>query len=57
LASGPGIDLKSNTKKALKNYLKNQIAFGFDADALNILAENKSWLDKIPENSFYSASG
>lgn len=49
---GPGIGLKSNTKKALCELLeKSQVPLVIDADALNILSENKSWLDKIPENS------
>jgi NAD(P)H-hydrate epimerase len=49
---GPGIGIKSNTKKALCELLeKAKVPLVIDADALNILAENKSWLDKIPENS------
>ena len=49
---GPGIGLKSNTKKALCELLeKSQIPLVIDADALNILAENKTWLEKLPENS------
>jgi NAD(P)H-hydrate epimerase len=49
---GPGIGMKSNTKKALCELLeKARVPVVLDADALNILAENKSWLDKIPENS------
>ena len=30
---------------------KSAIPLVIDADALNILAENKAWLDKLPENS------
>jgi NAD(P)H-hydrate epimerase len=49
---GPGIGIKSNTKKALCELLeKAKVPLVIDADALNILSENKSWLDKIPENS------
>src|SRR5690606_329918 len=49
---GPGIGMKSNTKKALCELLeKSQIPLLIDADALNILAENKTWLKKLPENS------
>jgi NAD(P)H-hydrate epimerase len=49
---GPGIGQKSNTKKALCELLeKSQVPLVIDADALNILAENKTWLEKIPENS------
>lgn len=49
---GPGIGQKSNTKKALSELLeKSQVPLVIDADALNILAENKTWLKKLPENS------
>ncbi len=49
---GPGIGMKSNTKKALFELLeKAEVPMVFDADALNILAENKCWLKKLPENS------
>lgn len=49
---GPGIGIKSNTKKAMYELLeKAKVPLVIDADALNILSENKSWLDKIPENS------
>lgn len=49
---GPGIGMKSNTKKALCELLeKSQVPLVIDADALNILAENKTWLEKIPPNS------
>jgi len=49
---GPGIGTKSNTKKALLDLLeKSKTPLVIDADALNILSENKSWLEKIPENS------
>jgi ADP-dependent NAD(P)H-hydrate dehydratase / NAD(P)H-hydrate epimerase len=33
------------------SYLKNKMPLVVDADALNILAENKSWLEKLPQNS------
>ena len=49
---GPGIGMKSNTKKALCELLeKSQVPLVIDADALNILAENQAWLEKLPENS------
>lgn len=49
---GPGIDQKTNTKRALNELLeKSKLPLVIDADALNILAENKSWLEKLPENS------
>ncbi|HPE77637.1 MAG TPA: NAD(P)H-hydrate dehydratase [Draconibacterium sp.] len=49
---GPGIGQKSNTKKALCELLeKSQVPLVIDADALNILAENPAWLEKLPGNS------
>jgi NAD(P)H-hydrate epimerase len=49
---GPGLGIKSNTQKGfhelLKNYKKPMV---IDADALNILAENREWMDLLPENS------
>ncbi len=49
---GPGLGKEHQSQMALKlliqNY-KNPIVF--DADALNILAENKTWLSWLPKNS------
>jgi ADP-dependent NAD(P)H-hydrate dehydratase / NAD(P)H-hydrate epimerase len=48
---GPGIDRKTNTKKALGELLeKVKSPLVIDADALNILAENQLLLDKLPQN-------
>jgi NAD(P)H-hydrate epimerase len=52
IGAGPGIDRKTNTQRALNELLeKAKIPLVLDADALNILAENKTWLEKLPENS------
>lgn len=49
---GPGINQKTNTKRALYELLeKSKVPLVIDADALNILSENKTWLEKLPENS------
>jgi NAD(P)H-hydrate epimerase len=49
---GPGLDKKHNSKKALCELLeKSKVPLVIDADGLNILSENKDWLDKLPENS------
>lgn len=49
---GPGINQKTNTKRALNALLEQcKAPMVIDADALNILAENKTWLEKLPENS------
>lgn len=49
---GPGIGKKSNTCKALHELLvKSKVPLVLDADALNILSENKEWLKELPVNS------
>jgi ADP-dependent NAD(P)H-hydrate dehydratase / NAD(P)H-hydrate epimerase len=49
---GPGIGTKQNTKKALINLIENISApMVFDADALNIISEQKELLKDIPDNS------
>ncbi|WP_029269340.1 NAD(P)H-hydrate dehydratase [Flavobacterium sp. KJJ] len=49
---GPGIGKELGTQKALFEFLRvNKILLVLDADALNILAENQSWLELIPENT------
>jgi NAD(P)H-hydrate epimerase len=49
---GPGIGKSNKTRKALKNLIENAtIPLVLDADALNILAENKTWIASLPENS------
>jgi ADP-dependent NAD(P)H-hydrate dehydratase len=49
---GPGIGLEPVTQKAFHDFLKhNKKPLVIDADALNILSKNRSWIDLIPENS------
>lgn len=49
---GPGIGQELGTQKALFEFLRiNKSSLVLDADALNILAENLSWLELIPENT------
>lgn len=49
---GPGLGTKSNTQKALKTLIdKEKRPMVIDADALNILAQNKEWLELLPANS------
>jgi NAD(P)H-hydrate epimerase len=49
---GPGLDKKSNSQKALLDLIEHsKVPLVIDADALNILAENKAWLKKLPEGS------
>lgn len=49
---GPGIGQELGTQKALFEFLRiNTIQLVLDADALNILSENQSWLELVPENT------
>lgn len=49
---GPGLGTHPETVKAFGDFLKqNNIPLVIDADALNILSENKDWLALLPENS------
>ena len=50
---GPGIGKKPNTVKAIKKLLEvvGERALVMDADALNIISENRELLDLLPENT------
>jgi len=52
IAVGPGIGLNEQTQKIIKLLIQNAaIPLILDADALNILSENKTWLAFIPRYS------
>jgi len=52
IAIGPGIDQKEETKTAMKLLIQNSsIPIILDADALNILSENQTWLAFLPKGS------
>lgn len=49
---GPGIGTEKQTQNVLKLLIQNtKIPLVLDADALNILSENKTWLAFLPESS------
>lgn len=49
---GPGIGTESDTEVVIKKLLNYSVApVVFDADAINILANNKTWLSFLPGNS------
>jgi len=49
---GPGIGMEKQTQNILKLFIQNSNSpMVFDADAINILAENKTWLSFLPTNS------
>ncbi len=52
---GPGIGTKKNTQAALKVLIQEaRQPIIFDADAINILAQNKTWLSFIPPNCIFT---
>lgn len=52
---GPGLGTNKHTTNALKLLIQNsQIPIVFDADAINIIAENKTWLSFIPKHSIFT---
>jgi ADP-dependent NAD(P)H-hydrate dehydratase / NAD(P)H-hydrate epimerase len=52
---GSGIGKDEKTQKALKLLIQNSgNAMVFDADAINILAENKTWISFVPKNSIFT---
>lgn len=55
VAIGPGLGTRKQTAKALKLLIQEvQSPMVFDADALNILSENKTWLNFIPKHSIFT---
>ncbi len=52
---GPGIGFHEKTRIALKLLIQNAaVPLLFDADALTILGENKTWISFIPKNSVFT---
>ncbi|HOY31740.1 MAG TPA: NAD(P)H-hydrate dehydratase [Bacteroidales bacterium] len=52
---GPGIGQDEKTQKAIKLLIQNcNCPVVFDADAINILSENQTWLAFVPENSIFT---
>jgi NAD(P)H-hydrate epimerase len=52
---GPGLDKKPESIRALKDLLiKTKSPMVFDADALNLLAENADLMKLVPENSIFT---
>jgi ADP-dependent NAD(P)H-hydrate dehydratase / NAD(P)H-hydrate epimerase len=55
VAIGPGIGNHDNTKNYLKFLIQQtKIPLIIDADAINILGENKTWLSFIPQGSIFT---
>ncbi|MCX6267304.1 MAG: NAD(P)H-hydrate dehydratase [Bacteroidetes bacterium] len=55
VAIGPGIGTTADTSAALKIMIQHaKTPILFDADAINILAENKTWLGFVPKGSVFT---
>ncbi len=55
IAIGPGIGTEKPTAEVVKRLIQeSRIPIIFDADAINILAENPTWLKFLPANSIFS---
>ena len=55
VAIGPGIGTEKQTQTALKLLIQNSgLPIIFDADAINILGENKTWIPFIPKTSIFT---
>jgi NAD(P)H-hydrate epimerase len=55
VGAGPGIGTDKKTQHALKILIQNcNCPIVFDADAINILAENKTWLSFVPQGSIFT---
>jgi NAD(P)H-hydrate epimerase len=52
---GPGIGTAKQTQNAVKLLIQNaKLPMLFDADAINILAENKTWISFVAPNSIFT---
>jgi ADP-dependent NAD(P)H-hydrate dehydratase / NAD(P)H-hydrate epimerase len=55
IALGPGLGTARQTQQAIKLLIQNTgIPLLFDADAINILSENKTYVSFIPQNSIFT---
>ncbi len=48
---GPGIGVTEDARRILKDLIQNHDRIVLDADALNILSEERTWLQFLPPNS------
>ncbi|MCX6245423.1 MAG: NAD(P)H-hydrate dehydratase [Bacteroidetes bacterium] len=55
IAVGPGIGQADDTQKGVKHLIQNSpVPLIFDADAINILAQNKTWIPFVPKGSIFT---
>lgn len=51
---GPGIGIDKPTEQMIKLLIQTKMSLVIDADALNILAENKTWLSFLPKGCIFT---
>lgn len=55
IGAGPGIGTEKQTQNVVKLLIQNTtVPIIFDADAINSISENKTWLSFIPANSVFT---
>ena len=55
IAIGPGIGIAEETGRAIKFLIQNcSVPIVFDADAINLLSENKTWLAFLPHGCIFT---
>ena len=54
IGAGPGIGIAKDTQQAIKLLIQAKLPMVLDADALNILAENKTWLAFLPKGCIFT---
>ena len=55
IGTGPGLGTEAQSAKAIKLLIQNATTpILFDADAINILSENKTWLSFLPPNCIFT---
>jgi NAD(P)H-hydrate epimerase len=55
IAIGPGLGIQKETEALVYKFIKKSFQpLVIDADAINILAENKNWLKLIPKNTIFT---
>ncbi|MGP8214787.1 MAG: NAD(P)H-hydrate dehydratase [Bacteroidia bacterium] len=54
IGAGPGIGTSKATAQVIKLLIQSKVPMVLDADALNILAENKTWLSFLPKGCIFT---
>jgi NAD(P)H-hydrate epimerase len=55
IGTGPGLGMSDSTQQALKLLIQNSaVPLVIDADAINILSENRTWIPFLPKGSIFT---